>query len=190
MFILKRRRRSNLKAGRCTLTQLNCWAGLRLAQHSDWDDDLMVNKYHSVWRRSRLQKNAPPVWQVVLRKCSASIYRVEQRPDKKNKKNKKNHPHTWQNLNAKGSVRIFVWLRSEVARTPHPPSPVPPSLPPSVPLLTDPCLLWCTISQRVHQIPSVMAKQPHNEKCLNISLVSQTPFRTKALIRPEDYSSC
>lgn len=117
MFILKRRRWSNLKAGRCTLTQLNCWEGLRLAQHSDWDDDLMVNKYHSVWRRSHLQKNAPPVWQVVLRKCSVSIYRVEQRPDKKLKKK---HPHTWQNLNAKGSVRIFVWLRSEVARTPPP----------------------------------------------------------------------
>lgn len=60
----------------------------------------------------------------------------------------------------------------------------PPFLPlPSVPLLTDPCHFWSSFGQHVHQIPSVTAKQAHNEKCLHISSVSQTLFETKSPYR-------
>lgn len=59
---------------------------------------------------------------------------------------------------------------------------LPPSSP-SVPLRADPCHFWSSFGQHVHQIPSVMAKQPHNEKCLNTSSVSQTLFKTKSPYR-------
>ena len=62
-----------------------------------------------------------------------------------------------------------------------PPPPPPPPL--SVPLLSDPCHFWSSLGQCVHQIPSVTAKPPHNEKCLHISLVSQTLFETKSPYR-------
>lgn len=43
------------------------------------------------------------------------------------KNSKAQHPHSWQNLNTKGSVTILVWLRSEVARPlqPQPRSSLP-----------------------------------------------------------------
>lgn len=56
--------------------------------------------------------------------------------------------------------------------------------PHSVTLLTDPCHFWSSFGQRVHQIPSVTAKQLHNEKYLHISSVSQTLFETKSPYRP------
>lgn len=52
-----------------------------------------------------------------------------------------------------------------------------------VPLLTDPCHFWSSSGRHVHQIPGVAAKQHHNEKCLHISSVSQTPIETKSSYR-------
>lgn len=65
---------------------------------------------------------------------------------------------------------------------PHPP-PLTLFLPPSVPLFTDPCHFWSRCGQHVHHIPSAAAKQPHNEKCLHVSSVSQTLFETKSPYR-------
>lgn len=61
---------------------------------------------------------------------------------------------------------------------------LPPTPPPVVPLLADPCHFWSGSGQRVHEIASATAKQLHNEKYLYVSSLSQTLFETKSPYRP------
>lgn len=85
--------------------------------------------------------------------------------------------------------RNNIWLMSRVIEMVSAEILLKPSssfFPPPSPLHASahwPCHFWCSIGRRVHQIPSVTAKQPHNEKCLHISSVLQTVFQTKSPYR-------